>query len=117
MTGTGRHIQMTVEPMALGALATSVLSGAGFIVWRLHRWISQASGTSPLHLVETYLRGQADATRERERRATIVATVAALPPGATLADQRPDGATLTIHMPVTSPASIGPATMEPRRVR
>jgi hypothetical protein len=117
MTGAGRHIQMTVEPMALGALASSVLSGVGYVVWRLYRSISRAPGTNPLQLAETYVRGQADATRERERRATIVATVAALPPGAILVDQRADGATLTIHMPVGSAASIQSGTMEPRRVR
>ena len=104
---------MTVEPIALGALASSVLSGAGYVVWRLHRWISRSQGTNPLKLSETYIRSQADATRERERRATIVATVASLPPGAMLIDQRADGATLTVRMPVTSSASPQPGTMEP----
>jgi hypothetical protein len=117
ITGAGRHIQMTVELMTLGALASSVLSGVGYVVWRLYRSISRAPGTNPLQLAETYVRGQADATRERERRATIVATVAALPPGAILVDRRADGATLTIRMPVGSAASIQPGTMEPRRVR
>ena len=103
---------MTVEFMALGALASSVLSGVSYVVWRLYRSMSRALGTNPLQLAETYVRGQADATRERERRATIVATVAALPPGAILVDRRADGASLTIRMPVGSAASIQPGTME-----
>jgi hypothetical protein len=106
---------MTVEPMALGALGSGVLSAVGYIGWRLRRSTSHGLGPGPFRLAETYLRGQADAARERERRTTIVATVAALPPGATLVDRRADGATLTIRMPVTSPASIEPVTMERRR--
>ena len=99
---------MTVEPMALGALASSALGTVGFIGWRRYRSVCQASSLSPFRVVETYIRGQADATRERERRATIVATVAAMPPGATLVDRRADGATLTIRMPVMSAASMEP---------
>jgi hypothetical protein len=106
---------MTVEPMALGAFASSALGAVGFVGWRWYRSACQASGLSPFQVVETYIRGQADATRERERRATIIATVAAMPPGATLVDRRADGATLTIRMPVMSAASMEPASMEPRR--
>jgi hypothetical protein len=106
---------MTVEPMALGALASSVLSAIGLIGWRFYRSTVRARGLSLLQLADTYLHSRADATRERERRATIVATVAALPAGATLVDQRADGATLTIRMPVASAASTKPGSMEPRR--
>ena len=106
---------MTVEPMALSVLASSALGTVGFMGWRRYRSSCQASGLSPFQVVETYIHGQADATRERERRATIVATVAAMPPGATLVDRRADGATLTIRMPVMPAASQEPASMEPRR--
>jgi hypothetical protein len=103
---------MTMDPMALGALASSMLGTLGYLGWRFHRVHPRTSGVGPFGLAETYVRGQADATRERERRATIVATVAALPPGATLIDQRADGATLTIRIPTTAPPSREPVGME-----
>jgi Flp pilus assembly protein CpaB len=99
---------MTVEPMALGAVASTALSTVGYIGWRLHRSTSHAHAPSPFQLLEAYVRGQADATRERERRTTIVASVAVLPSGATLVDQRADGTTLTIRMPARSTASMEP---------
>jgi hypothetical protein len=106
---------MAAEPIALGALASSVLGAVGYVGWRSYRSTSRRVRTGPFRLAETYLRGQADATRERERRATIVAAVAALPPGATLVDQRADGATLTIRMPSSPAAGIKPVTMNSRR--
>jgi hypothetical protein len=106
---------MIVDPMALGALASSMLGALGYVGWRSYRSHSRTSGAGPFGLAETYVRGQADATRERERRATIVATVAALPPGAMLVDQRADGAILTIRIPPTLPASKEPVGTELRR--
>jgi hypothetical protein len=104
---------MPVEPMSLGALA-SMLSAVGYAGWRAHRSGSRTPGAGPFRLAQTYARGHADAARERERRATIVAAVAALPPSATLVDRRADGATLTIRMPPPA-AGTQPVTMEPRR--
>jgi hypothetical protein len=105
---------MTVDPMALGALASSMLGALGYVSWRFHRVNPRTSGAGLFRLADTYVRGQADAARERERRATIVATVAALPPGATLVDQRADGATLSIRIPTTLPPSREPVAIELR---
>ena len=108
---------MTVELMALGALASSVLSGVGYVVWRLYRSHLPSSGNeSPPASRDLHTWSGGCDTRtgaaSHDR-----ATVAALPPGAILVDRRADGATLTIRMPVGSAVSIQPGTMEPRRVR
>jgi hypothetical protein len=101
--------------MALGALVSSMLGTLGCVGWRFHRVHPRSPGIGPFGLAETYFRSQADATCERERRATIVATLAALPPGATLLDQRADGATLSIRIPTTLPPSREAVGMELRR--
>jgi hypothetical protein len=89
-----------VEPMAIGALASSVLGAVGYIGWRSRRL--SIPGMGPVRLAETYLKGWVETAHERERRATIVATVTALPPGASLVDRRADGTTLTIRVPPMS---------------
>jgi hypothetical protein len=102
---------VSVELMAVGALASSALGALGCIGWRSRRHPVPSMG--PFRLAETYLRGWAEMAHEQERRTTIVATVAALPPGSSLVDRRADGATLTIRIP---PRSGGePAGGEPRR--
>jgi hypothetical protein len=106
---------MLVEPMALGALASSTLGALGYVRWRSYRSRMRTSGMGPFGVAETYVRGHADATRERERRATIVAAVTALPAGATLVDRRADGTTLTVRIPPTLPSSKEPVSMELHR--
>jgi hypothetical protein len=97
--------------MAVGALASSALGALGCISWRSRRHPVPSMG--PFRLAETYVKGRAETAHEQERRATIVATVAALPPGSWLVDRRADGATLTIRIP---PRWSGdPAGGEPRR--
>lgn len=92
---------MTLEPMTLGTLASGILGMLGLIGWRFRRIHLRTSGLGVFGLAEIYVRSQADAIRERERRTTILTTVAALPPGTTVVDRRADGATLTIRIPAT----------------
>ena len=102
---------MGVELMAVGALASSALGALGCIGWR--SWRHPVPSMGPCRLAETYLKGRVETAHEQERRVTIVATVAALPPGSWLVDRRADGATLTIRIP---PRSGGEAADgEPRR--
>ena len=107
----GRRNVVGVEPIAVGALASSALGALGCIGWR-SRSLSVLS-MGPFRLAEAYLKGRAETAREEERRATIVATVTVLPPGASLVDRRADGATLTISIPLT--CGREPANREPRR--
>jgi hypothetical protein len=102
---------VVVEPMAVGALASGALGALGCLGWRSRRL--SVPSMVPFRLAETYLKGRAETAHEQERRATIVAAVAALPPGASLVDRRADGATLTIRIPLTSGGQ--PANREPRR--
>src|SRR6266498_427885 len=107
----GGGMWVSVEPVAVGALASSALGALGWIGWRSRRL--SIPSMCPFRLAETYLKGRAETAHEQERRATIVATVTALPPGASLVDRRADGATLTIRIPLTSDGE--PATGERRR--
>jgi hypothetical protein len=81
---------MVVEAVTLGAMASSILGGIA--CRRLIAWLGRLLSD----LAATYVAAQADAVRERERRATIVAAVTVLPSNGWLIDQRPDGTALTI---------------------
>lgn len=88
---------MVMEPATFGAIAGSAL----FSAFGLTRWRRRVSttGRGVVDLVETYIRGRAEVARERERRATIVAVFAALPPGGSVRDRHADGTELTIRRP------------------
>ena len=104
-----------MDSMAVGALASSLAGALTWVRWRHHRLRLSHGIGGPLRLAEAYMCSRAETARERERRATIIAVITALPPGASLVDRRADGASLTVRIPMASSVA-GPSSMEQHRV-
>jgi hypothetical protein len=90
-------------------LTVGVITSAVLLVSFILRFGGRPARQSRLHnagpnltrLAVTYVEGHVAVVREREHRETLLATMNAMPPGATLVDRRADGAMLTIQ---TAPA-------------
>lgn len=65
-------------------------------------------GRRALHLAEQWLSTRSDIARERERRATLVAVLQSIPPGATLTECQPRGG-FRLDSPQARKASEGEA--------
>lgn len=98
---------MAGDLAAAGTVVVSLLGLIGVVRtrWRATSPIPHGNRMGLVHLAETYVKGLGDVTLEGERRATIVAVLAALPPGGVVAYQQPNGTKVTIRIPSTmSPA-------------
>jgi hypothetical protein len=100
---------MTIEPMALSALLSSVIS---YVAWRWHR-PSAHCVPGPLRLADGYLARRAAATRQRQHHKMVLAAIAALPPGALLVDQRREG-TLRIKLAPLPTDTVGGTSLVTR---
>jgi hypothetical protein len=85
---------MMLEPATLSVIAGSVLFG---VLGAIRRWRTPGAGGRLIGLAETYMRARVDLAHEREHRATIIAVLAALPPGATVMERHADGTELVIQ--------------------
>jgi hypothetical protein len=103
-------IQMVRDPTVVGTAVASVVGLIGLIRVRRRAASSIRHRKTLVHLAETYTKGLADVAFERERRATIVAVLAAVPAAAeTVTDLHSDGAKLMIRFSptISAPKSKG----------